>query len=128
MAKTKSYTTVRDEEYVISEANGRSSREQALIDQSLAAKLEPGTVLGKITATGKYLPLNPGAADGTEVAAAFSNHRVEVMDPAEDIRTSIMVRDIEANGNKIFWPAGITDAQKKSAEAQLAAQGMIVRY
>lgn len=128
MAKTKSFTSVRDEEHVISEAQGRRSREQVLIDSALAETLLPGTVLGKVTATGRYLPLNPAAADGTETAATVANHREEVRDPVAHIRTSAMARDCELNGNKMFWPEGITDAQKKAAEAQLALQDIIVRY
>jgi hypothetical protein len=30
-----------------------------------------GTVLGKVTATGKYVPYNPGASDGSQVAVCI---------------------------------------------------------
>jgi len=35
-----------------------------------AGTLEPGTVLGKITASGKYAAHDPAAVDGTETAVA----------------------------------------------------------
>ena len=47
--------------YLVSEANGTRSREVVTIAQG--HKLPPGTVLGKVEATGKYVPVDP--ANGT---------------------------------------------------------------
>lgn len=127
MAKIKTFTSVRAEEHVISEAHGRSSREQAVI-AAPAARILAGTVLGKVTATGKYEPLNLTAVDGTQNAAAFNQVTIDPTNPVADVRTGIHARDCEINGNKIFWPAGITAPQKAAAEAQLAANGILVRY
>jgi hypothetical protein len=54
-------------EFVVSEGNGRISRETmtVLSGQSLQA----GAVLGKVTASGKYKALNPAASDGSQAAA-----------------------------------------------------------
>lgn len=42
-----------------------------------AAALEAGTVLGKVTASGKYVAYNGAAADGSETAVGILYHRVE---------------------------------------------------
>jgi len=55
-------------EYLVSEAEGTLSREEVTVTQAGTA-LVSGTVMGKVTASGKYKPYNNGASDGTEVAA-----------------------------------------------------------
>jgi len=47
-ARKMTFTSVRDEEFIISEAQGRRSREQILL-HSLAERLQAGTVIGKVT-------------------------------------------------------------------------------
>ena len=125
--KRKQYSTVRDEEHVISRANGRQSVEQIVLD-SPAAKVLAGTVLGKRTAGGKYTPLDLGAGDGSQVPAAVLAPTVYPTDPVADVRTGADVRGAEMNGHKLVWPAGISAAQKAAAEATLADAGVIVRY
>jgi hypothetical protein len=126
-AKTMSFTSVRAEEHVISEANGRQSREQIVLDVP-AANVLAGTVLGKVTASGQYRPLDLEALTGEEVAAAIQCVTEVALDPAADIRTSAHVRDAEMNGWKLIWPDGITDNEKAAAEAELAEAGILVRY
>lgn len=41
-------------------------RESVVINEAGAVTYEVGTVLGKVTATGKYTRLNPAAADGSQ--------------------------------------------------------------
>ena len=55
-------------EFIISEANGTRSREVVTV-AAAAAALPAGTVLGKITASGKYVAYSDAASDGTETAA-----------------------------------------------------------
>ena len=57
-------------EYLVSEAEGTLSREEVIVSQTGGA-LVSGTVLGKVTATGKYKPYSNAATDGREVAAAI---------------------------------------------------------
>jgi hypothetical protein len=62
-------------EFLLSEGNGSISRETITLisGQDLAA----GTVLGKITASGKYTEYSDGAADGSETAAAILYDNVD---------------------------------------------------
>ena len=62
-------------EFLLSEGNGSISRETITLisGQDLAA----GTVLGKITASGKYTAYADGASDGSEAAAAILYDNVD---------------------------------------------------
>ena len=59
-----------DGNFILSEDDeGRLSRDNIII-ASGAGQLQPGTVLGKLTASGKFLPSPETAADGSETAVA----------------------------------------------------------
>jgi hypothetical protein len=110
--------------YIVSEANGYRSREAILIAAPGAA-LQPGTVVGKITATGKYAALNTAASDGSQNAAGVIYMRVNAS--TTDVAVTAHVRDCEVNGNVLIWPAGINNTQKNAAISSLSLSGMIVR-
>ncbi|HIO30728.1 head decoration protein [Marinobacter salarius] len=60
--------TTRAGEFLVSEANGKLSREAITVT---GGPYLPGQVLGKITASGKYTAYASGASNGTETAAAI---------------------------------------------------------
>lgn len=109
-------------EFIVSEANGARSREAMTID---AGSLEAGTVLGRVTATGKYVALAPGSEGGSEAAAGILYAAVDAT--AADAEGVAIVRDAEVNGAELTWPAGISGSDKTAAVAALAALGVIVR-
>lgn len=111
--------------YIVSEAaNIYRSREQVII-ASGAGVLTSGAVLGKITASGKYVAYAPGAADGSENAAAILYEGCDAT--SADARRAITARDSEVVANALVWAAGVTDPQKTAALAALAALGIIAR-
>jgi hypothetical protein len=57
-------------EFILSEGNGTISREVVTIIANSGALVD-GTVLGKITASGKYAPYNNAHSDGTDLAAGI---------------------------------------------------------
>lgn len=57
--------------FMVSEANGTLSRDEIIISSAAAAILQQGTVLGKITASGKFIPCVVTAVDGSQDAAAI---------------------------------------------------------
>lgn len=96
---------------------------------TLAAKATeylPGTVLGKITATGIYTPLNPAANDGSQnaVAICFSRRGAS----AATQRGAATVREATLNLNSLIYDIAVTGPQKAAAEAALAALGMVGGY
>lgn len=110
--------------FIVREANGYRSRHAALIAAG-AGKLNAGAVLGKITASGKYAPLNPGAGDGSETAVAVLYEGCDATDG--DVRRTMIVRDAEIHADVLIYADGVTDAQKTAALADLASAGLIAR-
>lgn len=115
----------KDADFLMSEAPGRISREQVVLGP-LTQRTPSGTVLGQVTANGQYVPLNPAASDGSQVAVAILmlGQRANT----GTTRATIIARKAEAAAKMLFWPAGITESQKKAAEAQLATKTLLVRH
>ena len=91
-----------------------------------AGKLEPGTVLGKITTGGKYTTLAPAATNGSQNAAGILWDKVDAS--AADAPGVIMLRGPAiVNRHEIIWPDGATEAQITAATSALATIGIILR-
>jgi hypothetical protein len=110
-------------EHLISEAAGTRSRD--VVTLVTGQNLEPGTVLGKITASGKYTQLAPAAADGSEVAAAVLFAAVDAT--AADKAAVVHLRDTEIASAGLNWSAVITAGEKAVAAAELKALGIVIR-
>lgn len=120
MALTES---TRPGEFIIAEANGSISREEVTIvsGQNLAA----GTVVGKITASGKYTAYDDDNADGSETAAGILYAAVDAS--GGDKKGVIIARHAEVADSLLVW-AGTNDAGDKTAgKADLAALDIILR-
>ena len=77
--------------------------------------------------SGQVALLNLAATSGAQIADCILLLRQAANESAAK-RCAVVARDCEVNGNLLIWPAGITTDQKKAAEAQLAAKGILVRY
>ena len=80
--------------------------------------LDRNTVLSKVTASGKFKILAPGASDGTQTAAGILLSQVDAT--SVDVTAVALVRGpaiISPNG--CVWPADITTNQKATALANL---------
>lgn len=126
MAQTPITEGRRDDDFIVSEANGYRSREEVTIEAAaMAAVLEPGTVLAKRTSTGNYARFAVAGADGTGTAVAIVRER-HAISAAVDVGT-IIARDAEVKEHMLVWPAGITGPQIAAAIVQLNAVGIIAR-
>lgn len=112
----------RTGDFLLSEANGTYSRENVILD---TGALQAGTVLGKITASGKYVILAPAAEDGSEDAAAILWSHADAS--TADAAVVVIARDAEVKADALIWPAGITEPQKTAAIAQLNTLGIVLR-
>ena len=85
-----------------------------------------GTVLGIVTASGKYKQIDPSAEDGTQVAAGVL---IQPCDASAADRTDglLIVRHAIVSDHALAWPAAITSAEQLAAIAQLKALGVLVR-
>ena len=91
-----------------------------------AGKLEPGTVLGKVTTGGKYTTLAPTATNGSQNAAGI------LWDAADasiaDAPGVVLLRGPAiVNRHEIIWPDGANEAQITAATTALATIGIILR-
>lgn len=98
---------------------------EEIIVASGAGILVPGTVLGKITASGKYVLHDVALANGAQTAAAILGHRIDAT--AADVRTVATVNGPAViNGNDLTLKAGIIAADRTAALNALRAKGMKV--
>ena len=112
-------------EFILSEANGQRSRE-AITIASGAGIIAAGTVLGKVTASGKYLASAAGATDGSQTPAAIAIHGADAS--SADATISAIVRDAEVNSNCLTYHADREQpAEKAAAKESLKGLGIIVR-
>ena len=91
-----------------------------------AGKLEPGTVLGKITTGGKFTALAPAATNGSQNAAGILWAGVDATD-ADTPGVVILRGPAIVNRHESIWPEGATEAQIAAATTALAVLGIILR-
>lgn len=107
MAKTKTFTSVRAEEHVISEADGRRSREQIVLSSPTVDTLA-GTVLGRIlegAATVVSTARAGNTGDGTMLALPTADAGIE----AGDYTLTIIAAAANAGTFRVEKPDGTED-------------------
>jgi hypothetical protein len=105
-------------------------RNDVVINVAAAADYKIGTVLGKVTATGKYIPVNAAVVvgeEGAEVAAAILLENVSVAATTDTTVTAavngaMIVRD----GGLVFVNTHST-AERAAAVAAIEALGIKTR-
>jgi hypothetical protein len=91
-----------------------------------AGKLEPGTVLGKITTGGKFTKLTPAATNGSQNAAGILWAGVDAS-AADALGVVILRGPALVNRHEVIWPEGASEAQITAATTALGALGVILR-
>jgi hypothetical protein len=84
-----------------------------------------GTVLGKITASGKYTAYDPAANDGSQKAVAILRDSTDAS--LGDTPCVVVSRLAEVFDGKLIYAQGISAANKTAAIASLATANIIVR-
>jgi hypothetical protein len=110
-------------EFILSEANGQRSRENAYIADP--ATVYVGTPLKKTaeatsTQPATYVKATTGA--DCEALCIYAGGTI----PGEGLRISIIARDAEVNGSCLTWGA-LAPAEQAIAAATLASKGIIIR-
>lgn len=113
---TKLTQVPRVEEFLLSEANGYLSRDEVTVTLQASA-MKSGTVMSKLTATGKWVPYDDVGTDGSEVASGI----LYTAQPAGtgDVKAVMFVRDCEV------VRAALTGLNT-NGEADLLAKGIKV--
>ena len=111
-------------EFLQTEAPGKISRENVTVTVAASTTLVPGQVLGKISASGKYVPYDDTASDGRETAAGilYSEAVNAALSPA-DVDGVIINGIAEVRGADLEWGA----ADVPTGTADLAALFIKVR-
>ena len=84
-----------------------------------------GEVLGKVTGSGEYAPLDPGAADGTEVASVVAVS--EKVDASGTQEVTVLVRHCIVIEEGLVFPDAISAPNKATAIAQLEDLGIVLK-
>jgi hypothetical protein len=109
-------------EWLISEGNSKFSRDVVTVTVPSQTLMPSGTVLGKITATGKYIPSLNAASDGSQVAVAVLYNELPAQ-AAGDVKATVIVRQAEVFGAMLNNGAAL----ETGAAAELTAAGIVVR-
>ena len=109
--------------YIAAEVAVALSRENGVLAEG--ESLQAGTVLGKLTATGEYVQLDPEADTGAENAAAILYASKDATDSAQPI--VVTERLTAVTGDELIWPDGIAAPAKAAAIAALAAKHIVIR-
>ena len=112
--------------FLKSEANGSLSRE-AIVVVSGAGSLVAGTVLGKVTATGKYKLYDNDASDGSQTVAAILYADCDAT--SADQAAVGIVRLAEVWRDRLVWGSAVTtQAEKDAAYVDMATANIAIRY
>lgn len=118
--------------FIVCEANGYRSRDTVTLASNGSTEIayQAGTVLAKVTASGKYVAYDNAGSDGTEAAAAILY--AEMVVPATgDLKATAIVRDCEVNAAELVYDASLSGGSlttaQTAAQADLLAQGIIFR-
>lgn len=110
--------------FIVREANGYRSRDAGVI-ASGAGRLDAGAVLGRVTDTGFYVPLAPGASDGSQTAAAILYEGCDAR--TSNQRRTLIVRECEVHAEVLVYDDSVTDPQKTAALSDLASAHIVAR-
>ncbi|WP_068318910.1 head decoration protein [Polycladidibacter hongkongensis] len=115
----------RDLSFLLSEASGNRSRETVTLSGS-DGLIAAGTVLGKMTASGKYKPATAAGNDGAEKGAAVLCYAV---DPGgQDAEVVVIARDAEVKEPLLVFHTSVnTGAEITAKRDELAEAGIITR-
>ena len=109
--------------HLFSEQDGFLSRETITLLAGTA--YAAGSVLGKITASGKYTLYDNAASDGTQVAAGVLFAAVDAT--AADAPGVAHVRLCEVITSRLTWKSGASAGDKTAGLADMAAAYLIGR-
>lgn len=102
-------------------------REAVTVNITGGATLSVGSVMGKVTADGKYLQSDAAAIDGSEVAAAVCLENKTIADGV-DTEIAVMVRGSAILArDALVYDVAHDAGQKTTVESELEALGILVR-
>lgn len=116
-------------EFILAEPEQLISRENATVTVAAATRLQPGHVLAKLSATGKYVPYDNSGTDGSEGAAGILYGEVDNLegDAPADFTAVVIARLAVVRKTDLQWESGVDADGKTAAYADLASAMVIAR-
>ena len=118
---------VRAGGFIQSESNWARSRDKVTIEGGSggAGKIYAGAVLGKLTASGKYVLSPKTGSDGSQTAVAILFDDVDAT--AGDVVATVVAREAEVRAEELNYDASVVTLSDQQAKwAQLAASGVLI--
>ena len=110
------HETANDLEWLISEADQYFSRDTVVVTKG-STPIASGTLMGKITASGKYVPSQNSASDGSQTVAGILVHTL----------TGTTAGDVDGVVIRRHAQVRFSPAPAQAEVDELAALGIIVR-
>lgn len=115
---------INKDEFLLSTGNGEISRSAVTVTIAGGVLLPTGTVLGKLSATGKYVKAVDGGSDGSQTAVAVLSTPLDGSDIVNgDYPAVIFDQDAEVIGSMLNGGAG----PDTTSVAELRLVGIKVR-
>lgn len=97
--------------FILSEANGRLSRDNITVRVPANTTMPAGTVLGQISANGKYAAYDDAATDGTETAAGILYAPLSHDEnTTQDVTGVVINKDAEVRADDLVWEEGVDES------------------
>lgn len=118
----------RTAEFLISEANSYRSRDEVTVTVPASTTIAAGTIMGVITASGKYVAHDESASDGSEnPAAILFDNLTNDTGGAVDVSATVVIRDCEVRAASLTHDPAANPAAIADDLEDLAALGIIAR-
>lgn len=103
------------------------SRDGVTVNVATATDLTVGSVLGKITATGKYVPRDPDATDGSEVSAAVVIENISVAATTDTLVDAYINGPLELKQAGLVFDVTHDAGEQATAIAEIEAFAGVVK-
>ena len=116
-------------EFIIAEPEPKISRETVTVTVATATKLEPGHVLAKLAASGKYVEYDNAGTDGSETAYGILYGECDnsAGEAPADMTGVVLTRMAVVRKADLQWNSDVDAGGKTAAYADLAANYVMAR-
>lgn len=115
-------------EFIVSEAPGTQSRDAVTVTVPANTTLQGGTVLGQLSASGKYVAYDNANSDGSEAAAGvLYDTLVNDTESDDDVEATVINANAEVTDAELVWKDGLSDNDKAAGRTDLRALGIKAR-
>lgn len=114
-------------EFIADEPSPKISRENVIVTLAAGSRLQPGHVLGKLSASGKFVEYDNSGSDGSEAAAGVLYGELDNsagVAPA-DFDGVVLTRLAAVRKAGLLWFSGADGTAKDAAYVDLAAKMVI---